>query len=76
MSPSINLSTGVVSPFAGSGQQGSSDGLGSNATFDYPRGIAIDQETGNIFVSEGSTNLIRQITPRGVFVKTCCQYLG
>ena len=64
-----NIYIGTVSPFAGSGQQGSSDGVGLNASFFNPHGIAVDQQTGNVFVSDQSNHLIRKITPQGVCIK-------
>jgi sugar lactone lactonase YvrE len=51
---------GVVSTFAGSANAGSADGLGSQARFGYPEGIAIDR-AGNLFVVDGQN--IRKITP-------------
>ena len=65
---------GAVSPFAGNGQQGSSDGVGSSASFNHPYGIAIDQHSGYLFVSDHGNHLIRKITPQGVYVKTCLSY--
>ena len=60
-----NLFKGAVSTFAGSGQPGSSDGVGSNASFNYPRGVAIDQRTGNLFIADSYNHLIRMINPQG-----------
>ena len=65
---------GTVSAFAGSGQRGSSNGVGSSASFNNPRGITIDQQTGNVFVSDYSNHSIRKITPQGVCMKTCLSY--
>ena len=64
---------GTVSAFAGSGQAGSSNGVGSSASFYYPLGIAIDQQTGDLFVSD-CNHLIRKITSQGVYMKTCLLY--
>ena len=53
---------GVVSTVAGSGANGSMDGIGTNATFSTPIGVAIDA-SGNIFVTDQTSNKIRKITP-------------
>lgn len=53
--------SGAVSTFAGYiGQQGTSDGVGTNARFTAPSGIAIDS-AGNLYVSDNDT--IRKIAP-------------
>jgi sugar lactone lactonase YvrE len=57
--------TGVVSTFVGSGVAGSANGTGTLASFNYPRGIAIDPN-GNLFVADQSNHLIRKITAAGV----------
>ena len=62
----VDLFSGTITRFAGSGKQGSSDGVGANASFYGPRGITVDQQTGNVFLSDNSGHLIRKITPLGV----------
>jgi hypothetical protein len=60
-------SAGIVSTIAGSvfGSPGSSDGTGSNASFNNPLGLAVDV-AGNIYVVDNGNNKIRKITPQGV----------
>jgi sugar lactone lactonase YvrE len=54
---------GVVTTFAGfAGVPGSVDGTGSNARFESPRGLAIDN-AGNVYVADRN---VRKITPQGV----------
>jgi len=56
---------GVVTTFAGSGASGSANGTGTAATFNFPRGVAVDSQ-GNVYVSETGNNDVRKITPAGV----------
>ena len=56
---------GALSVFAGSGVNSSTDGTGTSASFSFPTGITIDV-TGNIYVSDQGSHLIRKITPAGV----------
>lgn len=57
---------GAVSTFAGaSGERGATDGTGAAARFNGPGGIAIDP-SGNLYVIDTDSGLLRQITPAGV----------
>lgn len=55
---------GVISDFAGTRASGVSNGIGTNATFAEPKGIAIDSDN-NLYIAEG-WNRIRKITPNRV----------
>jgi sugar lactone lactonase YvrE len=55
---------GVVSTFAGSGTQGSINANSILASFNEPRGIAVDA-SGNVYVADAGNNLIRKITVSG-----------
>ena len=59
---------GMVSTVAGSGNYGTSNGIGAAATFGNPTGIEID-ELGNIYVADHLTHIIRKIDSFG-FVTT------
>lgn len=61
----IDLSTNIVSTFAGKSLWGFEDGIGSEASFDFPQGLAIDKEN-NLYVGDKGNNAIRKITPEGV----------
>lgn len=58
-------SAGVVTTFAGGGAPACTDGTGTAAKFDEPRGVAIDG-SGTIYVSDYDNHVIRKITPAGV----------
>jgi sugar lactone lactonase YvrE len=59
-------SAGVVTTFAGAaGQCGYVDGTGTDARLCGPWGVAVDS-SGNLFVAEQVTSVIRKITPAGV----------
>ncbi len=52
---------GVVTNLAGSGSIGTNDGIGANAQFAFPTGIAVDGAT-NIYVADYTNQVIREIT--------------
>ena len=59
-------SSGSISTLAGSaGVTGTADGIGSNARFNQPTGVAIDGN-GVIYVADRGNATIRKITPNGV----------
>ncbi len=56
---------GAVTTFAGlAGSAGSSDGTGSAARFNAPRGVAVDS-VGNVYVADTNNDTIRKITAGG-----------
>ncbi len=55
----ISIDTGLVSTFAGSGLEGSTDGATTEASFDYPAGITTDGTY--LYVADSGNNKIRMI---------------
>ncbi len=55
---------GDVTTFAGSGISGSTDGIGTAASFRFPDGAVFDSQD-NLFISDQSNHKIRKITPDG-----------
>jgi gliding motility-associated-like protein len=55
---------GQVTVFAGSGVEGTADGLGTAASFYGPYGVATDA-AGNVYVADFISGLIRKISPTG-----------
>jgi serine/threonine protein kinase/streptogramin lyase len=63
LSSSPPVSAWVSPVIAGElGALGSADGIGAEARFRWPRGIAIDK-AGNLYVADTGNNTIRKITP-------------
>ena len=56
-------SSGTVTTLAGTaGTAGSANGVGTNAQFYYPFGVAVDS-SGNVYVADLHNHIIRKITP-------------
>lgn len=56
---------GIVSTFAGSGNDGQQDGQGIFTSFSSPRSLAIDP-AGNLFVADAHQTRIRRISPDAI----------
>jgi serine/threonine protein kinase, bacterial len=54
-------SIGVVTTLAGNGSPGSTDGIGTVASFNTPGGVVVDT-SGNVYVADTGNNKIRKIT--------------
>ena len=64
----IGATNWVVSTLAGrAGAYGSADGVGTNALFGYPAGLALDK-AGNVYVADYRNNTIRKVTSAGAVV--------
>jgi len=55
---------GIVTTFAGTGENGSNNGPALNATFKATTGVAIDSQ-GNVFIVESNSHSIRKISTSG-----------
>lgn len=69
-------SGGYVTTFAGSGSVGHDDYTGSSATFNLPRGIAIDPTNTYLIVADTGNHMIRKITISGASVSTVAGTAG
>ncbi|GGP27892.1 NHL repeat-containing protein [Silvimonas amylolytica] len=65
---------GTVSTLAGSGAYGHTDAQGTNASFFFPEGVAVDA-AGNVYVVDTDNYVIRKIAPDGT-VSTLAGYPG
>ncbi|RCH55711.1 hypothetical protein DJ568_07445 [Mucilaginibacter hurinus] len=55
---------GLVTTLAGSGAAGSANGVGAAASFNKPKGIAVDA-SGQVYVADASNNVVRKINTMG-----------
>ncbi|MFI5185178.1 MAG: NHL repeat-containing protein [Chitinophagales bacterium] len=56
---------GVVTTLAGKKAKGSANGIGAEASFFHPAGIALDKQD-NVYVADMGNNKIRRISPDGI----------
>lgn len=68
-------SKGRVSTLAGSGEPGSQDGVGEQASFREPAGIALDSK-GSLWVADSGNQTIRRINPATAHVETIAGLAG
>ena len=60
----LKVTEGEVETLAGNNVAGHADGLGSQAQFSSPEGMAMDVQ-GNLYVADTQNHLIRKLTPWG-----------
>jgi glucose/arabinose dehydrogenase len=56
--------SGYVSTLVGGASSGFASGMGTEVAFGTPNGVAVDSD-GNVFVTDGSTNVIRRVNTSG-----------
>jgi hypothetical protein len=60
----------VVTSLAGSGNRGFADGAGTQASFNFPYGVAVDT-SGTVFVADVDNQRIRKVSPTGGALGCC-----
>jgi hypothetical protein len=60
----VEINSGILTRFAGSGKQGFKDGKGEEAEFNYPTSMDFDSGD-NLYIADTGNNAIRKITPDG-----------
>ena len=61
----LDMSWNVTTLAGSAGNAGSGDGVGTNAQFNSPQGLATDS-AGNVYVADSLNNTIREVTSTGV----------
>lgn len=64
-----NSDAGEVQSIAGTGESGFKDGISVISQFNCPRGIDIDQQTGDIYVADHFNHVIRKISKGTVILQ-------
>ncbi len=65
----LTIASGEVATLAGSpGNFGREDGIGSDARFNYPSGVAV-HDSGDVYLADSRGNTIRRISPLGEVVR-------
>ncbi len=68
----VFVTIAVMTSLAGSGNEGFADGLGTQASFNFPVGMAVDA-SGTVFVADWRNHRIRVISPTGGTWGLCIQ---
>jgi sugar lactone lactonase YvrE len=71
----ISSDGSAVTTLAGSGTPGSADGMGGDAQFDTPSGVAVDA-SGNVYVADTGNGFVRTIDPNGLVTTPSVGYPG
>ena len=66
----VNLTTGVITTLAGNGSVATVNGVGTRASFGQPRGLAIDDASGILFVADYSQCSVRAVALASANVST------
>jgi YVTN family beta-propeller protein len=68
----LDVGSGTATTLAGSQRMtGDANGVGSDASFDFPAGASLDP-AGNLYVADWGNSMIRQISPRGDVTTAAC----